>query len=58
MRKGDPDSRMGAFVKSQIPSTNIQLISNNQSSKRLESFEYGHWTLFGIWDLEIGISRQ
>jgi hypothetical protein len=56
MRRGDPDSRMGAFVKSQIPSTNIQIISNNQCSKRLEQFEFGHWTLFRIWDLEIGIS--
>jgi hypothetical protein len=45
-------------MKYQIPSTNAQINSNDQSPKlSFFSLEFGDWVLFGIWNLEFGISN-
>jgi len=46
--------------KHQIPSTKFQIDSNGRNSKfetgLSGSLDIGFWDLFGIWDLEFGIS--
>jgi hypothetical protein len=44
-----------SWNNNQIPITNHQINSNDPMSKHFRKLVFGYWSLFGDWDLVIGI---